>query len=717
MTNSIVSPKPVRRSPKLFGQGLVEFALVLPVLLALIFAIIEIARMLYAWLAVQNAARFAVRYAVTGDFDQRYCKDATLFYLNHSITGTVVTSGTISAGAVLTAGMDVAINKYEAGWPADPQYDCNIPMGVTGYAEKTGLLQDFARLASIRDIAQAGAPAIAAAFSDSVISGDYLNYLKNPSAVFDPTYRGNPGDPGYFNVFICSTREHTNIEYSDAAPHYYPGESAEKYRYPDVCTTDDGKVYRDDAGGPGNRVRVIVTFRHPLITPFLGRDWNSVKLSAVREGIVEAFRKSKDVALPAGFGLGLVTKTSSPTNTATVPTATNTPTVPTATNTPTVPTATNTSTATATSPATRTQTPTSTATATQACPGPLGTGLRGDYYNYVDVAHQPSGDGLMTTDPDLTLFGSRLDSTVNFSWNTGTSPITGGPSTYFSTHWSGTLRAPDTGSYTFSTYQNDGLRLWINGSLVVDAWNSSNGATRTGTITLNECTDYSIVVEMYQVTSRSAAQVSWLPPGSSWTLGIIPHDYLFPPAGVLLTNTPTATATATRTPTKTNTSTVTLTPTITNTPTRTNTLPTPTRTNTVPTPTRTNTVPTPTRTNTATATATVPTSTSTNTSTATATRPTRTPTSTSTLTPIPPTRTLTSTATETPIPPTVTNTPTVPTRTNTPTMATPTVTRTRTSTPTVTQTPNECIFKPESNCYPHLNGCVLPVPADGPFCP
>jgi len=55
------------------AQGMVEFALILPVLLLTIFVIIELARVLFAWLAVENGARFGVRYAITGDFDPAQC--------------------------------------------------------------------------------------------------------------------------------------------------------------------------------------------------------------------------------------------------------------------------------------------------------------------------------------------------------------------------------------------------------------------------------------------------------------------------------------------------------------------------------------------------------------------------------------------------------------------------------------------------------------------
>lgn len=57
------------------GQGVAEFALVLPVLLLLVFMIIEVGRLLHAWLAIENGARFAVRYAVTGEFEDVFFDD------------------------------------------------------------------------------------------------------------------------------------------------------------------------------------------------------------------------------------------------------------------------------------------------------------------------------------------------------------------------------------------------------------------------------------------------------------------------------------------------------------------------------------------------------------------------------------------------------------------------------------------------------------------
>jgi hypothetical protein len=70
---SLEPPRPRRR--RLRAQSVVEFALVLPVLMLLLFVIVELARLLFAWLSVENGARFGVRYAVTGEYDGVYCTD------------------------------------------------------------------------------------------------------------------------------------------------------------------------------------------------------------------------------------------------------------------------------------------------------------------------------------------------------------------------------------------------------------------------------------------------------------------------------------------------------------------------------------------------------------------------------------------------------------------------------------------------------------------
>jgi hypothetical protein len=57
------------------SQALLEFALALPILLMLLFGIIDLAALFQAWLTVENIARQTVRYAVTGQYDPAFCVD------------------------------------------------------------------------------------------------------------------------------------------------------------------------------------------------------------------------------------------------------------------------------------------------------------------------------------------------------------------------------------------------------------------------------------------------------------------------------------------------------------------------------------------------------------------------------------------------------------------------------------------------------------------
>ncbi len=56
-------------TPRKKAQAMVEFALALPFLLLVIFGILEFGRLLYAWIIVENSARFGLRYATTGQYD------------------------------------------------------------------------------------------------------------------------------------------------------------------------------------------------------------------------------------------------------------------------------------------------------------------------------------------------------------------------------------------------------------------------------------------------------------------------------------------------------------------------------------------------------------------------------------------------------------------------------------------------------------------------
>ena len=96
--------------------------------------------------------------------------------------------------------------------------------------------------------------------------------------------------------------------------------------------------------------------------------------------------------------------------------------------------------------------------------GGTGTGLRGEYYNDPSNGAYPLEDPF-TGSPVLT----RTDGTVNFNWGND-SPGSQVSSNYFSVKWTGQVRAPVSGTYTFTVTGDDGVRLYLNGQLVIDGW-------------------------------------------------------------------------------------------------------------------------------------------------------------------------------------------------------------------------------------------------------
>ena len=160
-----------------------------------------------------------------------------------------------------------------------------------------------------------------------------------------------------------------------------------------------------------------------------------------------------------------------------------------------------------------------------------GTGLLGQYWaNTTSAAFVAPG---FNTPPTLT----RTDAVVNFNWNT-TQPATNvGPDTYVVT-WTGSLEPQFNDTYTFYVTADDGVRLWVNGQLLVDEWIDEAPATWSGTITLVAQQLYNIQMDYYQNGGGAVAQLFWSSPLTG-PMTIIPESQLYsytnPPPSVVLT--------------------------------------------------------------------------------------------------------------------------------------------------------------------------------------
>jgi hypothetical protein len=170
--------------------------------------------------------------------------------------------------------------------------------------------------------------------------------------------------------------------------------------------------------------------------------------------------------------------------------------------------------------------PAATATPPAATPPPTsGMGLRGDYFG----------------DPALaTLQLSRTDAMVNFSWGTGVAAPSVGPDN-FSVRWTGQVTPRFSESYTFFTQSDDGVRLWINGQLIIDDWTRHALAERTGTIVLQVGQRYDLKLEYFEYNVDATVKLLWASP--SQPKEIVPQTQLSPPGTATPSPAPTNTAT------------------------------------------------------------------------------------------------------------------------------------------------------------------------------
>jgi hypothetical protein len=141
-----------------------------------------------------------------------------------------------------------------------------------------------------------------------------------------------------------------------------------------------------------------------------------------------------------------------------------------------------------------------------------GSGLGGDYFS-----------GTTLTTKVLT----RTDATVDFQWGT-TAPAAGVPADNYSVRWSGQVSPRYSGSTTFYTSSDDGVRLWVNGQLLIDNWTNHGTTENSGAITLNAGQKYDLKLEYYEATGGATARLLWS--STCEPKAVVPSSQLYPPA-------------------------------------------------------------------------------------------------------------------------------------------------------------------------------------------
>lgn len=132
---------------------------------------------------------------------------------------------------------------------------------------------------------------------------------------------------------------------------------------------------------------------------------------------------------------------------------------------------------------------------------PLGASAwTGEYYNNVDLAGSPAY--------------VRDDQGINFFWSDGVSPVPGWVNgDHYSVRWTRYVNFDSSTNWTFTTVNDDGMRVWVDGAIAMDAWYDQGPTTHTGSLFINA--GWRLVkVEYYNRTLGGTARVSWSKQGA-----------------------------------------------------------------------------------------------------------------------------------------------------------------------------------------------------------
>jgi hypothetical protein len=121
---------------------------------------------------------------------------------------------------------------------------------------------------------------------------------------------------------------------------------------------------------------------------------------------------------------------------------------------------------------------------------------------------------------------TQLDPDININLSNSTQHAVPTLSeTNFSVKWTGQVLADTTGSYTFTTQSDDGIRVTIDGQEIINDWSEHADTSDSGSISLTGGQRYDIEVDYYQGGGGAVAQLNWAGPNFSETL--VDSSHLF----------------------------------------------------------------------------------------------------------------------------------------------------------------------------------------------
>ncbi len=110
----------------------------------------------------------------------------------------------------------------------------------------------------------------------------------------------------------------------------------------------------------------------------------------------------------------------------------------------------------------------------------------------------------------------RYETTLDHVWNDG-SPGAQVQADNFTARWTRNIYFATSGVYRFSATMDDGMRVWVDDSQIIDSWNDSQVHTVEADIYLS-AGDHHVKVDYYEATGGAIAQLSWALAGTTNTV-------------------------------------------------------------------------------------------------------------------------------------------------------------------------------------------------------
>lgn len=113
---------------------------------------------------------------------------------------------------------------------------------------------------------------------------------------------------------------------------------------------------------------------------------------------------------------------------------------------------------------------------------------------------------------------TRTDAQINFVWN-NVAPAPGMDAHVFSVRWTGKIQTPETGTYLFRAHVDDGIRVKVNGQMVINAWGLHDSERVSGQIQLEANRQYDLTVEYFNALFEGEIQLYWQLPSEKPVFG------------------------------------------------------------------------------------------------------------------------------------------------------------------------------------------------------